>query len=61
MVKEPRSAKAVLALFSQEQLRALLVLDLELGAFLLDAAIASLDHVIDRHVAALEHGIEVEG
>jgi hypothetical protein len=46
MGKEPRSEKSVLALFSQEQLRALLILDLELGALPLDAALAPHDHLI---------------
>ena len=61
MGENPRSAKAVLTLFSQEKLRALLVLDLELRPFLLNAAIATLDHVVDRHVAGFKHGIKVEG
>jgi len=45
-----KSAKAVLALFAQEQLGAFLILDLELGAFLLDAPGGSLDHVVNGDV-----------
>jgi len=45
-----KSGKAVLALFSQEQLLSLLVLDLELGAFLLNAAGSSLDHMVNGDV-----------
>jgi len=54
------SGKAVLALFSQEQLWALFILNLELGPFLLDATGAALDHMVDGDVAGLDHGIEVE-
>lgn len=61
MGKEPRSAKSVLALFSQEQLGSFLILDLELGAFLLNATGGSFDHVVYRNVPSFQHGIEVEG
>jgi len=55
------SGKAVLALFSQEQLRALFILNLELRALLLDAPIATFDHMVYRDVTGLEHGVKEEG
>jgi hypothetical protein len=55
------SRKPILTLLSQEQLRTLLILDLKLRAFFLNPPIATLNHMVDGHVAGLKHGIKVEG
>jgi hypothetical protein len=62
LIKTPKvSGKAALALFSQEQVRALLVLDLELGPLLLDATITTFNHVVYGDVTGFKHGVKVEG
>ena len=55
------SSKSIFALFSQEQLRALLVFHLELGPLLLNAAIATFNHVVYGDVTGFKHGVKVEG
>ena len=55
------SSKSIFALFSQEQLRALLVFHLELGPLLLDATITTFNHVVYGDVTGFKHGVKVEG
>jgi hypothetical protein len=42
-------------------LRALLVFDFELRSLLLDAAIATLNHMVDGDVSRFKHSVKVEG